>query len=122
MGRSTGSYAVASERKLRNRKRKASVGRVIRVSDPVYETLNTTRKGRSWDWLMRKLLGLPDRAGNEQVLIEGVLEVLTGKFFLKEPSVAWGKVEQQAYETGFIAAAKQRRKYVPKPLRLKELP
>jgi len=71
---------------------------------------------------MRKVLGIPDRAGNEQRLVEGVLEVLTGKFFLKEPTIAWGKVEQQAYETGFIAAAKQRRKYVPKPIKLKEFP
>lgn len=113
---------MASERKLRNRKKKASLGRVIRVSDLVYDTLNERRKNRSWDWLMRKILGLPDRAGNEQVLIEGVLEVLTGKFFLREPSIAWGKVEQDAYEVGFIAAAKQNRKYVPKPIKMKELP
>lgn len=113
---------MAGERKLRNRKKKASLGRVIRVSDPVYETLNVQRRGRSWDWLMRRLLGLPDRAGNEQRLVEGVLEVLTGKFFLKEPSIAWGSVEQDAYEVGFVAAAKQNRKYVPKPIKLKELP
>lgn len=116
------SYAVASERKLRNRKRKASVGRVIRVSDLVYGELDAQRKGRSWDWFMRRVLGLPDRAGNEQILIEGVVELLTGKFFLKEPSIAWGAVEQNAYETGFIAAARTGKRRVPKPLKVRELP
>lgn len=121
MGRNRGNFAVASERKLRNRKKKASLGRVIRVSDLVYETLDAQRKRRSWDYHLRRLLGLPDRAGNEQVLIEGVLEILSGKFFLKEPSIAWGDVEQDAYETGFVAAAKLKRRYVPKPIKLREL-
>lgn len=111
-----------SERKLKSRKKKASKGKSIRVSDLVYETLNKSRHGRSWDNILRKMLGLPDRAGNDQILIEGMLEVMTGKFFLKTPGQSWEKIEEDAYEISILTAAKFNSKRISKPLKMRELP
>lgn len=86
---------MTGERKLRNRKRRASKGRAIRASDLVYDTLDSARRGRSWDALLRRMLGLPDRAGNPQPLVEGVLEVHSGAFLLRGES-SWKQVEEQA--------------------------
>ncbi len=110
------------ERKLRNRKKRAPKGRAIRVSNLVFETLDKERRSRSWDWLFRRILGLPDRAGNEQPLVEGMLETMTGKFFLRMPDVPWDQVQEDAYETAILAAAKRRTKLVSRPLRMRELP
>lgn len=109
-------------RKLPNRKKRFSKGKAIRVSDLVYETLDSSRRGRSWDWLMRRMLGLPDRLGNDQPLIEGMLEQLTGKFFLKTARKEWEDLEVDAYEKAFLTAAKSAVKRVPRPLRMRELP
>lgn len=111
-----------AERKLPSRKKKASKGRAIRVSDAVYDTLDGQRKKRSWDWLLRRMLGLDDRAGNPQPLIEGMVEVLTGRFFLLTPEKTWEDVETDAYELAIITAAKQKLKRVPRPLKMRELP
>lgn len=111
-----------AERKLPSRKKRASKGHAIRVSDEVYDTLDTQRKRRSWDWLFRRMLGLPDRAGNPQPLIEGMVEVLTGRFFLREPGRSWEDLETDAYELAIITAAKQKLKRVPRPLKMRELP
>lgn len=113
---------MGSERKLTNRKKRASKGHVIRVSDLVYEALDAGRRGRSQDWFLRRVLGLPDRSGNEQALIEGMLESLTGCFFLRPPNMSWDDLETDAYEVAIIAAAKTRVKRVPRPLRMRELP
>lgn len=113
---------MAQEKKLPSRKRKkASKGREIRISDLVYSTLDPLRKNHSWDSLLRKLLGLPDRAGNEQILVEGMLEVMTGKFLLKTKEISWHKLEEDAYEIAFLAAAKKGAKRVSKPLKMREL-
>lgn len=112
-----------AERKLKSRRRKkASKGKSIRVSDLVYSTLDKIRKGRSWDSLFRKLFGFPDRAGNEQPLVEGILETMTGQFFLKLPGITWEQLEEDAFEIAIITAAKRGAKRVSKPLRMKEIP
>ena len=80
------------ERKLPVRFKRASKGKVLRVSTLVFDMLNKQRRGRSWDSLFRKIFGLPDRYGKEQVLIEGMLETISGKFLLKEPKVDWEKL------------------------------
>lgn len=110
------------ERKLRNRKRKFPKGYAIRVSDLVYETLNKERRKRSWDTFLRCLFGLPDRAGNSQPLVEGMLETMTGKFLLRLPDETWRKLREDAYEIAILAAAKRNVKMVSKPLRMREIP
>ena len=111
-----------AERKLRSRRRKSTKGKEIRISNLVYSTLNKYRKGHSWDALFRKLLGLPDRAGNEQPLVEGMLETMTGKFFLKLPDIKWDKLEEDAYEIAILTAARRGAKRVSRPLKMRELP
>lgn len=112
-----------AERKLpaRRKRRKMNRGKSIRVSDLVFTTLNQIRHGRSWDSLMRKQLGLPDRAGNDQILVEGMLETMTGKFFLKH-DMTWEALEEIAYEIAIVTAAKLKLKRVSKPLKMRELP
>src|SRR3990167_4237511 len=100
------------ERKLRSRRKLFSKGKAIRVSDLVYKTLDDSRRELSWDQHLRKLLGLPDRSGTEQPLVEGMLEVLTGKFFLKTPDKDWATLEQDAYERAFLTAAKSQVKRI----------
>lgn len=109
------------ERKLRNRKRRASKGKAIRISNLVYETLNKARFRRSWDCLLRRMLGLEDRAGNPQVLIEGVLETTTGVLLLKTPETSWSLLEERAYEMAIRAAARKKEKRVSRPIRMREL-
>lgn len=109
-------------RKLSNRKRRASKGRVIRVSDALFLALNKNRGTRSWHALLRLIFGLPNRRGEVRPLVEGLLEVTTGKFYLKTPEKAWRAVEEAAYETAIIAAARARTKKVNNPIRLRELP
>lgn len=110
------------ERKLRNRRKRMSKGKAIRVSDLVYNTLNKSRAGRSWDCLFRRLLGLPDRAGNEQILVEGILETTTGRFMLRDPDVKWVDLEADAFEIAITNAARSGAKRVSRPLRMRELP
>jgi hypothetical protein len=111
-----------AERKLRNRKKRFSKGKAIRVSDLVYATLDIHRRARSWDWMLRRMLGLPDRAGNAQPLLEGYLEVTTGQFFLRAPGEDWEEAEMNANELAIRIAAKQRSKRVLRPIRMRELP
>lgn len=110
------------ERKLKSRRKRASKGKAIRVSDMVCTALDKARKGKSWDSLLRKMLGLPDKFGNEQILIEGILEVMTGKFILKSPNTSWDKLEEDAYEIAILTAAKLKSKRVGRPLKMRELP
>lgn len=111
-----------AEKKLPTRRKRASKGKVIRVSNLVYDTLNNQRRGRSWDCLLRKLFGLPDRQGNLQVLIEGILETVTGKFMLKISEKSWEELEQDAYEIAITETAKMKKKKVTAPLRMREMP
>lgn len=111
-----------AERKLPVRRRKFPKGKAIRVSNLVFDTLDKQRYGKSWDYLFRRLLGLPDRAGNAQTLIEGILETMTGKFFLRQHEVEWSKLEEDAYEVAILTAAKRNEKRVSRPLRMRELP
>lgn len=110
-----------SERKLRNRKRRASKGRAIRVSTIVYAHLDKARRGRSWDAYLRKLFGLPDRAGNNQPLIEGCLEATTGIFVLRLAGATWPEVEETAWKIAHRAAMKQKSKRTQAPIRMREL-
>lgn len=111
-----------AERKLPARRRRASKGREIRISDLVYKTLNEHRGEQSWDALMRKVLGLPNRRGICKILLEGILEPMTGKFFLRPPDVPWSEVEMDAREVGIGEAVKRKTRKVAAPLRMRELP
>ncbi len=71
---------------------------------------------------MRRMLGLPDRKGNDQVLIEGYLETTTGRFLLKQPGTSWQRIEESAYEIAILEAARKKTKRVSKPIRLREIP
>lgn len=111
------------ERKLPVRRRKASKGHVIRVSDDVYSHLNKQRYGKSWDSFFRRMLGLPDREGNEPRLIEGVLETMTGRFFLRPTKeVAWDNLLENAYEVAILEAARLKVKQVNRPAKMREIP
>lgn len=110
-----------AERKLRNRRRKPDAGHVIRASSDVYKILNQRRKGRSWDCFLRRMLGLPDRAGNDQPLIEGMLEVTTGVFILKLSDATWDEVEDIAWKIAGKAAEKKKLQRVERPLRMREI-
>lgn len=102
-----------SERALPGRKRKkASKGRIIRVSDRVYSHLNKNRAKRSFDELFRKMFGLPDREGTPQPLVEGWIEITTGQFFLDEADARGASV---------VAAARAKTKNVNKPIKVREL-
>lgn len=114
-------FAVGSERKLSSRKRRFSKGKAIRVSDLIYDLLNRERRSLSWDCFLRRVFGQPDRAGNEQPLIEGVLEAVSGRFLLRLPDQSWRKLEEDAYEIAFLSAAKQRLKRVDRPIRMREI-
>lgn len=111
-----------AERKLPIRRKRASKGAVIRLSDRIYNLLDIQRRGRSWDSLFRRLLGVEDRAGNPQPLIEGVLETSTGKFLLRHVDTTWEKLEEDAYEIAILEAAKAKSKRISKPIRMRELP
>lgn len=108
------------ERKLVSRKRRAPKGKAIRVSNLVYETLDRVRHGRSWDCAMRRMLGLPDRAGKPQPLVEGMLEVITGMFVLKLNSATWTEVEDTTYKLADYAA-KRKKLRAETPIRMREL-
>jgi len=98
---------------LPSRKRKASKGKPIRLSDEVRGVLEKKRQGRmSWDALLRKMLGLPDRKGVVQPLIEGWLEVNSGLFFFEEADARGASV---------VAAAKTKSKKVKQPIRMREV-
>jgi hypothetical protein len=121
---------VLKEKKLPSRRRKpASKGRIIRVSDLVFTTLNENRGNMSWDELIRRMLWLPRReherdwikARRPRPCVEGVLEVSTGQFFLRV-SEPWEDIERDAYEVAIRAAARAKTRRVHKPLRLREIP
>lgn len=100
------------EKVLRNRSKRASKGRNIRVSDAVFKFLNKSRGKRSWDVHLRILFGLPDRAGTLQNLVIGFIDVATGKFFFDE---------KDAYEVAILEAARNKHR-VHRPLRVREIP
>lgn len=114
-----------SERRLKNRKRKPDAGKVIRISTPVWTKLQDIRLNRrriSWDNFFRKMFGLPDRSGNAQPLIEGYLEVTSGKFFLVTPLIkhqaTLKEAEKSAYELAIKLAPGPHS--VRKPIRMRE--
>ena len=103
----------STTRTLPNRRKRASKGRVIRVSDEVWNLLQKKRQGRlSWDTLLRRMLGLPKRNGEPQPLVEGWLEITTGRFFLDEA---------EARGEAVMAAARAGTKKVNQPIRMREL-
>lgn len=107
-----------AERILKNRKRrKASKGQLIRVSDAVAHTLSKTyardnNRNLSWDVVLRRLLGLPDRKGMPQGLVEGYLEVNTGKFYFDAA---------EARGAAVVAAAKAKTKRLKQPIFMREV-
>jgi hypothetical protein len=110
-----------SERKLAIRKKKNPKGRIVRVSNDVFNVLNRRRpKDMSWDSFMRKMLGLPDRSGNPQNIVEGYLEVTTGRFLPLTPDKNWRTLAEEAYEIAIVAAAKRGTSKVHKPIKLRE--
>lgn len=98
------------------RRKKASKGRVIRISDDVYKILNERRlKGLrlSWDEYIRRMIGLPTRKGEPQILLEGFLEKNTGKFFLDEA---------EARGQSVLEAARKKTKKFLAPIKMREVP
>jgi hypothetical protein len=112
---------MTPERKLKGRRRKFPKGRIVRLSNLVYETLDKQRRSRSWDAFFRRMLGLPDRHERPQPLVEGVLETMTGKFFLKVPGATLAKLEEAAYEVAFRTAAREKAK-LSAPIKMREMP
>jgi hypothetical protein len=76
----------------------------------------------SWDRLLRRILGIPDRNGESQLLIEGYLELMTGRFFPKMHGMSWSALRADAYETAIMEAARRQTKKVAKPIRMREIP
>lgn len=111
-----------AERKLSNRRKRSDKGEVIRVSRLVYEALNSARRARSWDSYFRRMFGFPDRNGNEQTLIEGMLEVQTGTFVIKCDDATWAEVEELVYKLAWKRAEQLKSKRIEKPLKMRELP
>lgn len=118
-----------AERVLKSRRRKASKGQLIRVSDLVYGTLDQARRRRgikntarvmSWDEFFRRTLGLPDRSGTGQPLVEGMLEVHSGAFILRMPDTPWKEIEELAFKIAERNATKAR-KVRQAPLRMREM-
>lgn len=109
-----------SERKLVSRKRKPPKGKPIKVSAVVYNTLDLMRRGRSFDCTLRRMLGMPDKEGKEQPLIEGMLDVTSGLFMLKMPQASWPELEETAYKLADVFA-KQNRKRLQAPIKMREL-
>lgn len=104
-----------SERKLKARKRsrRAVTGKPVRLSNLMLNYLAPRMKGlRSYDAYLRKAFGLPDWRGNKQPLVEGYLEVTTGKFYV---------VEAEANGAAVVEAVKRKTKKVNKPLRMREI-
>jgi len=110
-----------SERKLASRKRKFSKGHAIRVSDAVYAVLDKQRHGKSWDGMFRRMLGLPDRKGITQPLVEGMLETTTGLFVLKLGDTTWPELEETAFKLAASIAEKRKLRAAQTPLRMREL-
>jgi hypothetical protein len=113
--------AKRTTRTLKGRRRRASKGRHFRVSDLVYKVLDKQRHGLSWDSMMRRMLGLPDRNGAPQPLVEGVLEVHTGTFILKGPDVPWPDAETIAHRIALRADYKRHIHANDRPVRMREL-
>lgn len=98
---------------LKTRRKRASKGSPIRISDEVRAFLEKKRQGRSsFDSLFRRMFGLPNRKGEPQPLLEGWLEVNTGRFYFEEADARGASV---------IAAAKAKTKKVKQPIRMREV-
>lgn len=115
-----------AERVLKVRRRKASKGQLIRVSDLVFDTLDRARRNgvhkdlvRSWDEFFRRMLGLPRRDGKVQPLVEGMLEVHSGAFILRLPGTEWRELEELAFKLA-ERNAKKARVVRQAPLKMKE--
>lgn len=117
-----------AERKLKSRRRRrANKGKIIRVSNLVYDTLEVQRttgvhkdKVKSWDCYLRRMLGLPDRNGKPQLLVEGVLEAMSGTFILKYTDATWSEVSEIAYKMA-DQIARKRKVRMEVPVRMREV-
>lgn len=98
---------------LKTRRKRASKGSPIRISDEVRGILEKKRQGRiSFDELLRRMLGLPDRKGERRAILEGWLEVNSGHFYFDEAEARGASV---------IAAAKAKTRKVKQPIRMREV-
>lgn len=106
---------VKNEKVLKNRRKAASRGKVIRVSDTVWNYLNDRRlnsRTSSWDKFFRSVFGLKNRKGEEQPLVTGWLEVNTGRFYLKQA---------EANGAAVVAAARAGIKKYVRPIKMREI-
>lgn len=106
---------MEQERVLKNRRKRASKGKTIRVSDPVLFMLEKRRSnGRklSWDAFFRRVFGMPDRRGNLAPLVEGWLEVNSGRFYLNKA---------EANGAAVFESARRKTKNIIKPIRMREV-
>lgn len=109
---------------LKGRKRKkASKGHVIRVSDLTLDYINKQRLNNrrlSHDAYLRSAFGLPDRNSEAQwrkdgrpcLVVEGWLEVTTGQFYLDE---------KDANGASIVEAAKLKTYRNKKPIHMREI-
>lgn len=92
---------------------RASKGKTIRLSDEVIAVLRKHQGRRSFDVILRDLLGLPQRVRAEhKPLLTGYVVPETGEFFL---------TEGEARGASVVAAAKAGRSKVSKPIRVREV-
>jgi|SRR5690606_32047804 len=92
---------------------RASKGKTIRLSDEVIAVLRKHQGRRSFDVILRDLLGLPQRVKAEhKPLLTGYVVPETGEFFL---------TEGEARGAAVVAAAKAGRNKVSKPIRVREV-
>ena len=113
---------MASEaRKLPNRRRPKSKGRLIRVSHHVYDALNIGRDELSWDDWLRWLFGLPDKKGVRQPMVEGLLEATSGQFFLRMPDTSWEDLNGLVKKVAAQIALNKNMPRPEKPIRMREI-
>lgn len=108
--------APAKAKKLARKKRKkASKGKAIRISDEVHNFLiqkKNNGRTQSWDCFFRSVFGLPKRNGDSQKLLEGWLEQNSGQFYLKMA---------EANGASVVEAVKAGRKTPIKPMKMREV-
>ena len=117
-----------AERALPVRKRRFGKGREIRLSTLVFDALDAERrrgvkadKLRSWDSFMRRFLGLPDRVGRTQPLIEGMLETTTGIFILRMNDVPWSELEQTTFRLADAVARRKKMRTPSTPIKMRQI-
>lgn len=70
--------------------------------------------------MFRRMLGLPDRTGRPQTLVEGMLEVHSGTFVMRLQDSHWKDVEEVACRIA-DRESKRRKVTLVLPVRMREM-